>query len=82
VRGLDPKATGRWRVRMLPRTRNESPGYGVGRDEIRVDAGNAAEKAIGTALRDVLAKETGRAFALVESSQGTAWYLSAFFCGR
>lgn len=47
-----------------------------------VDAGNAAEKAIGTALRDALAKETGRAFALVESSQGTAWYLSAFFCAR
>ncbi len=82
VRALDSQASGRWRVRMLPRTRNDAPGYGVRRDEIRVDAGNAAEKAIGTALQSALATETGRSFTLVESSQGTSWYLSTFFCAR
>jgi|JI8StandDraft_2_1071088.scaffolds.fasta_scaffold06859_5 hypothetical protein len=75
LRRLDE--SGRWRLRALPETINQQPGYGVRSTEIRYNAPDEAPQA--QVLVDRLAG-AGVQAALRVSSQSTPWYLSVFVC--
>jgi hypothetical protein len=80
LRELDPKATGRWRVRLLPDAVNKRQGYQVKGYQIRYSA--ADELPFAKSLQDALQKkEAGTVIDVVASPQSTPAYLSAFFCG-
>lgn len=72
-----PGETGRWRLRFLPDSVNQQPGYGITANEIRYNAPLETEAA------KLLAQRIGSAgvqTTLRESMQLTKWYLSVFVC--
>lgn len=78
VMGLKrPDESGRWRLRALPETINQQPGYGVASNEIRFNA--PVELSAATLLEKRLAG-LGVPSRLRESQQLTKWYISVFIC--
>lgn len=69
--------SGRWRVRALPETVNQQPGYGVRSNEIRYNVPDEAAQA-----KIILERlqASGIQAALRATAQQTAWYLSVFVC--
>lgn len=83
VQALDPKASGRWRVRKLLKSVNSRAGYRVSGYQINASA--ADEKPLAEAFRAaVLADQSlgGAAtdFQIRSISYPTPWYLSVFVC--
>lgn len=72
-----PSESGRWRLRLLPDSVNQQPGYGVTSTEIRYNA--PEETAAARALAERMSKIV-RKVALRESQQPTKWYVSVFIC--
>ncbi len=69
--------TGRWRVRALPETINQQPGYGVRSNEVRYNVADETEQANIIVER---LRQAGIEAALRPSVQATPWYLSVFVC--
>lgn len=69
--------SGRWRVRALPETVNQQPGYGVTSNEIRYNIPDETPQA--DIIRERL-QANGIPATLRASAQQTAWYLSVFVC--
>lgn len=72
-----PGETGRWRLRFLPDSVNQQPGYGITANEIRYNAPLETEAAKLLAQR---VGEAGVQTTLRESMQLTKWYISVFVC--
>jgi hypothetical protein len=68
---------GRWRVRSLPESVNQQPGYGVASSEVRFNA--PLERAVADVMLARLAAQGVRA-SLRESASPTPAYLSVFIC--
>lgn len=69
--------TGRWRLRLLPESVNQQPGYGVVSNEIRYNAPDETKAA--RSLADRL-EQAGYKISLRETQQSTKWYVSVFIC--
>lgn len=69
--------TGRWRVRALPESVNQQPGYGISTSEIRFTP--PAETTVANALSQALATK-GIQAVLHETSYPTPGYVSVFVC--
>lgn len=69
--------SGRWRLRFLPDSVNQQPGYGITSNEIRYNVPDETEAA--KLLAERIGK-TGLKVALRESQQPTRWYISLFIC--
>ncbi|NYG34855.1 hypothetical protein HZU83_02510 [Sphaerotilus montanus] len=69
--------SGRWRLRFLPDSVNQQPGYGITSNEIRYNVPDETEAA--KLLAERIGK-TGLKMALRESQQPTRWYISVFIC--
>lgn len=69
--------SGRWRVRALPETVNQQPGYGISSNEIRYNIPDETLQA--EIIRERL-QANGIPATLRASAQQTAWYLSVFVC--
>lgn len=69
--------TGRWRVRALPETINQQPGYGIRSNEVRY---NIPEEMPQAELVVKRLRETGIQATLRATAQKTPWYLSVFVC--
>ena len=82
LRQLDPAASGRWRVRMLPTTINQRPGYSIGGYQINVTSKD--EEQLGEVLEGVMrARGIPSADAnwiIKHVGSSTPWYISVFFC--
>ncbi|HYD80089.1 MAG TPA: hypothetical protein VEC06_09805 [Paucimonas sp.] len=72
-----PSDTGRWRVRALPRTINQQPGYSITVNEIRYTP--PEEKPVADALAKMLSAK-GLQFKFHETSFPTPGYVSVFIC--
>lgn len=72
-----PGESGRWRLRFLPDSVNQQPGYGVTSNEIRFNAPEEVEAARTIADR---INKAGHKVSLRESQQLTKWYVSVFVC--
>ncbi|MEO3690478.1 hypothetical protein [Roseateles paludis] len=72
-----PGETGRWRLRFLPDSVNQQPGYGITANEIRYNAPLETEAAKLLAQR---ISDAGVQTTLRESMQLTKWYISVFVC--
>lgn len=72
-----PSESGRWRIRALPQSVNQQPGYGISGSEIRFNMPD--ELAMATELQQRL-KTAGIAANRRETLQPTKWYLSVFLC--
>lgn len=72
-----PVESGRWRLRLLPDSVNQQPGYGITSNEIRYNVPD--ETAAAKTLADRITR-TGLKVALRESQQPTRWYISVFIC--
>ena len=72
-----PSESGRWRLRLLPESVNQQPGYGVTSNEVRYNAPEETEAARTIAERMTKA---GQKVLLRESQQLTKWYVSVFVC--
>lgn len=72
-----PNESGRWRLRLLPDSVNQQPGYGISSNEIRYNAPDETQAARVLAER---LEKTGQKVTLRESQQLTKWYLSIFIC--
>lgn len=78
AKGLKNKdETGRWRLRSLPESINQQPGYGVSTNEIRFNAPD--ELPVARILQERLAG-AGIQARLRETLQPTKWYVSIFIC--
>jgi hypothetical protein len=69
--------TGRWRIRALPESVNQQPGYGLSSSEIRFTP--PEERSVAEALSKALATKNIQA-ALHETSYPTPDYVSVFIC--
>lgn len=69
--------SGRWRLRLLPESVNQQPGYGVVSNEIRYNAPDETKAA--RSLADRL-EQAGYKISLRETQQSTKWYVSVFIC--
>jgi hypothetical protein len=69
--------SGRWRVRLLPESVNQQPGYGITGNQIRYTP--PGEKPIADAIAHSFASN-GVQFAFHETSYSTPGYVSVFFC--
>ncbi len=72
-----PSETGRWRVRALPETINQQPGYQIQSSQIRYNSPSENKQA------DILIKrleEKGIHLDRRVTTQNTRWYLSIFIC--
>lgn len=69
--------SGRWRLRLLPESVNQQPGYGVVSNEIRYNAPDETPAA--RSLADRL-EQAGYKISLRETQQSTKWYVSIFIC--
>jgi hypothetical protein len=69
--------TGRWRVRLLPESINQQPGYGVTNNQIRFTP--PEERPIADAIAAGLSSK-GLKFELRETAYQTPNYVSVFFC--
>lgn len=79
LRALDPKASGRWRVRPLPPAVNTRPGYQVSGYQVRYSS--ADEKPLADALQAELTSQLKLADVKVQPTAfQTPWYLSVFIC--
>lgn len=78
----DDGGTGRWRVRMLPITRNADPGYSVTGIQVRAEAESVdpQESKLGIELRKELQDLTGKTVSVFEPNNRTPRYISVFFC--
>ncbi len=72
-----PNESGRWRLRLLPESVNQQPGYGITGNEIRYNVPD--ETAAAQALAGRLAN-VGYPVSLRPSRQSTRWYVSVFIC--
>ncbi len=72
-----PNESGRWRLRFLPDSVNQQPGYGITSNEIRFNAPEEVEAAHTIAER---MNKAGHKVVLRESLQLTKWYVSVFVC--
>lgn len=72
-----PGESGRWRLRLLPESVNQQPGYGITSNEIRYNVPDETDAA--TALVERITK-AGHKVSLRESQQLTKWYISVFVC--
>lgn len=72
-----PGESGRWRLRALPESVNQQPGYGVSANEIRFNA--PEELTVAKKLQQRLAN-TGVTATLRETQSPTKWYVSIFVC--
>ncbi len=72
-----PDETGRWRVRSLPETVNQQPGYGVRSNEVRYNVPDETQQAKVILQRLLSAKVEA---SLRATAQNTPWYLSVFVC--
>lgn len=78
VRELDPKSEGtRWRVRALPESINQQPGYGINGNEIRFTA--PQERPMADALAHALSVK-GIDVRFRETTHPTPGYVSVFIC--
>ena len=83
IKSLDPQASGRWRVRMLPADVNARSGYQV--EGFRIHVGSDDEQKIAEVLKGVLAEQRIPAdgqFEIKRVASPTPWYISLFFCPR
>lgn len=82
IKGLDPQASGRWRVRMLPAGTNVRSGYQV--EGYRIHVSSDDEQKIADVLKGVLAKQRipadGQQFEIKKVGFATSSYISLFFC--
>lgn len=69
--------TGRWRVRALPESVNQQPGYGISASEIRFTP--PEESAVANSLAQALSNK-GISVALHETGYPTPGYVSVFIC--
>lgn len=69
--------SGRWRLRLLPESVNQQPGYGITSNEIRYNIPDESDAAKVLAERIANA---GHKVSLRVSQQLTAWYISVFIC--
>jgi hypothetical protein len=72
-----PGTTGRWRVRVLPESINQQPGYGIEASEIRFTPPD--ERPVADSLAQSLAAR-GTKVELHETSYPTPGYVSVFIC--
>jgi hypothetical protein len=72
-----PSESGRWRLRLLPDSVNQQPGYGVTSNEVRYNPPEETEAARAIAER---MNKAGLHSSIRESQQLTKWYLSVFIC--
>lgn len=69
--------SGRWRVRALPETINQQPGYGVRSNEVRY---NVPDETAQANLMLERLRGAGVEASLRATTQQTPWYLSVFVC--
>lgn len=72
-----PGESGRWRLRLLPESVNQQPGYGITSNEIRYNTPDETDAA--KVLAERIAN-VGHKVSLRESQQLTKWYISVFIC--
>lgn len=72
-----PGESGRWRLRLLPESVNQQPGYGIASNEIRY---NVPDETGAARLLVERITNTGHKVSLRESQQLTKWYISVFVC--
>lgn len=75
VRGS--QENGRWRVRLLPDSVNQQPGYRIAQNEIRYNAPAELEPA---SILQKRLQQLGIQTQLKETLQQTRWYVSIFIC--
>lgn len=84
LKELDSVASGRWRVRKLPKEVNARPGYGVEGYKIHVTSDD--EQKIANVLKEVLKQRAipfaNAEFEIKRIKDSTPWYLSVFFCPK
>lgn len=84
LKELDPAASGRWRVRKLPKEVNARPGYGVEGFKIHVTSDD--EQKIANVLKEVLKQRAipfaNADFEIKRIKDSTPWYISVFFCPK
>ncbi len=73
----EPNETGRWRLRSLPESVNQQPGYRVRSNEVRYNAPDESRQA--EILKERL-QALGIQVNLRATAQSTRWYLSIFVC--
>ena len=83
MKGLDPKASGRWRARVLPANVNARSGYQVSGYQINYSSPD--EKKLGDAFASLVRQpgvlgSEAPAFKLRMVGTATPWYISAFIC--
>jgi hypothetical protein len=79
LKTLDPNARGEWRVRKLPRSVNERPGYQIHRNVIRTSSDE--ETAIAKTMIEVLAQHGSTGFTIEQINYPSPASISIFFCG-
>ncbi len=78
-RAKDPKAAGNWRVRPLPLTVNQRPGYQVSGYQVRYSS--ADELPFAEKMKQMIeTKFAGTSVQVVPTTQATPWYVSVYVC--